>query len=982
MVASAQQQADWFPFYFPFPDTLPAETLSFLPIYPQATAGSHGFLQVGSDGHFQFEDGTPVRFVGVNFSFGASFPDTVLARAIAKRLRKFGVNIVRLHHMDAYRPFEERETIFDLSTGTTRKLNPDQLFRLDYFIDALAREGIYVDLNLHVSRVFQPGDGLPDPNLPLFGKLVTLFEPRLIFLQKEYARNLLEHHNPFTGLRYVDDPRIALIEITNENSLIAAWRLDALNHDPGIWYSLSPYYSGRLDTLWQQFLQHKYGSTESLRAAWSEGAGGSGADLVRNGDFETPLAGEWRLEVLPPAQAHFERRIDPGGGVALVDVNTPAPERWRVQLRQIGFSLDPDSVYTVSFRARASKTRRISVIVMQETEPWANLGLAAEATLTSDWQRFTFAFRPKSSPPADVRLSFSVGDDTTAVWLDDVALRSAEVTGLARNESLEAGTVRRILYGERLSVSRARRYDLVAFYETTQRRFFSQMLTYLHDSLGVRVPVAGSNIYGGLADVKSNSVGDYVDNHAYWDHPQFPGIPWSPTDWFIDNRAMVRQTPGSTGTLARLAAAAVADKPFTVSEYNHPFPNRYQAEAPLFLAAFASLQDWDGIFLYSFHHGHDDWERRAINPYFDIDAHPVMMALLPQMAEIFRQRLLSPAVQQVSLQFTSEDVHLYDETITGILGVPGELPESIVLKHRLRVGTFDSPRQYRAGDYGIVATPPPYRSDTGEIIWDTEAGLLTARSPYVEAATGFLDQQPVEVARLRITSASTFGTVLWSSVTPQPLSDTRRSLLSVVTRTENTGMRWDGDRTVHDNWGTAPTLVEPQVIDLELSLPVDSLVVSPLDSLGRPLPGWSVTSDADGKIRLHIDQRQWPALWFGLRHALRTTAVTTQPQSVPERFALHPSYPNPFQATGSGAAFHIPFDLPQPARVRVTLFNVRGQRVAQILDRGLPAGRHRLAWSPDPASFRLASGIYFYRVEALSAERALWRGSGKVVLVK
>ena len=34
---------------------------------------------------------------------------------------------------------------------------------------------------------------------------------------------------------------------------------------------------------------------------------------------------------------------------------------------------------------------------------------------------------------------------------------------------------------------------------------------------------------------------------------------------------------------------------YTVSEYNHPFPNEYGCEMPLLLAAYASLQGWDAI---------------------------------------------------------------------------------------------------------------------------------------------------------------------------------------------------------------------------------------------------------------------------------------------------------------------------------------------------------------------------------------------------
>jgi len=51
----------------------------------------------------------------------------------------------------------------------------------------------------------------------------------LVDLQKEYARQVLTHHNPYTGTQYRDEPGVALLELTNENSLFAGWLTGALD---------------------------------------------------------------------------------------------------------------------------------------------------------------------------------------------------------------------------------------------------------------------------------------------------------------------------------------------------------------------------------------------------------------------------------------------------------------------------------------------------------------------------------------------------------------------------------------------------------------------------------------------------------------------------------------------------------------------------------------------------------------------------------
>ena len=55
-------------------------------------------------------------------------------------------------------------------------------------------------------------------------------------------------------------------------------------------------------------------------------------------------------------------------------------------------------------------------------------------------------------------------------------------------------------------------------------------------------------------------------------------------------------------TIQDLASQRVLGKPYTVSEYNHPFPNQYGAEGQPMLCAYGRLQGWDGVFQYTYNH--------------------------------------------------------------------------------------------------------------------------------------------------------------------------------------------------------------------------------------------------------------------------------------------------------------------------------------------------------------------------------------------
>jgi hypothetical protein len=80
----------------------------------------------------------------------------------------------------------------------------------------------------------------------------------------------------------------------------------------------------------------------------------------------------------------------------------------------------------------------------------------------------------------------------------------------------------------------------------------------------------------------------------------------------------------------------------------------------------------------------------------------------------------------------------------------------------------------------------------------------------------------------------------------------------------------------------------------------------------------------------------------------------------PVSLSLDGNAPNPFRD-----ATRIRFGLPQPATASLTIFNLEGRRVAQLLDaEPLPAGFHTAVWNGrDDSGRRVAAGIYFYRLE-------------------
>lgn len=201
----------------------------------EAPAGKHGFMKV-QDGSFTFADGSPARFWGGNLSGGEVFVSKPAADSLAKRLSMMGVNLLRLHHMDATWAVPN---LFSQKGGAGKELDAKSLEQLDYLIAALKKRGIYVFLDLLVHREF-PREMIPEATPDWGGKQVGIFARELIDLQKDYATRLLTHVNPYTQLAYKDEPAIVASEFINESTIFSTFGGNIVD---GVWWK-------RLDSLW------------------------------------------------------------------------------------------------------------------------------------------------------------------------------------------------------------------------------------------------------------------------------------------------------------------------------------------------------------------------------------------------------------------------------------------------------------------------------------------------------------------------------------------------------------------------------------------------------------------------------------------------------------------------------------------------------------------------------------------------------------
>jgi hypothetical protein len=406
---------------------------------------------------------------------------------------------------------------------------------------------------------------------------------------------------------------------------------------------------------------------------------------------------------------------------------------------------------------------------------------------------------------------------------------------------------------------------------------------YLKNDLAVRALVTGTIV--GCSTPNLMAPLDFVDTHAYWQHPEFPGASWDSRNWYVRNLPMVNERGG---TLAWLAPKRVLGKPHSLTEYNHPAPNTFNSEGLLIAAAYGLLQDWDAIYFYTYAHRRDDLNARRITGFFDIDQHPTQWTAMIPAAVMFLRGDVSPAQKLVAVSLTREQEidrlrgswawKLVDGSDVGLRG-------EIALLHRIGVAVEGqaippgalSPNQVNTNLNRFV-------SDTGQLTWDRSIaarGVITIAAPRSKAVIGFGagrafdlgDGVRVEPGSTRQNGFSVITLTVKQGRLAAQVTENVQLLITATGHVQNTNWGWEdlGDNrvTVRDNWGTAPTLVEGIPARITLPMPAGSVQAWALDERGARKASVPIARDANGRAVIQIGP-QYRTLWYEVVAQTRT----------------------------------------------------------------------------------------------------------------
>jgi hypothetical protein len=301
-----------------------------------------------------------------------------------------------------------------------------------------------------------------------------------------------------------------------------------------------------------------------------------------------------------------------------------------------------------------------------------------------------------------------------------------------------------------------------------------------------------------------------------------------------------------------------------VSEFNHPFPNDWASEGIPILAAYASLQDWDAVIVYTFEPKRDaDWKSYVGDP-FDISLDPVRMTEMATGSLIFLRGDVKPAARTVTRRYSRDQV--FESRRLGRSEQPyftPGFPLVTPLVHGTRIASFNGPPTTRFEAVDSV----DITSDTKELRWLTshrDSGMVTVETPRTQALIGFVTANGQSVRNLAARLDTKFAALVLSSMDGKPIANAGRLLLTAGSRVSNTGLKWNADHTRTTDQGGSPSLIEPVTgtVTLRGISRAHRVSVAALDGAGKPIgePIPAVRSAAGWTFKVGTPVTTWYAI--------------------------------------------------------------------------------------------------------------------------
>lgn len=347
-----------------------------------------------------------------------------------------------------------------------------------------------------------------------------------------------------------------------------------------------------------------------------------------------------------------------------------------------------------------------------------------------------------------------------------------------------------------------------------EREAFKREKAFL-ESLGCKALLTSQNCADNQAMASMRSAYDYVDNHFYHGNPQFLGTLWKGAFRFDGGNPAKAEGL----SLVNAAITRIADKPYTITEWNFTGLSRHRAAGSLLAGTMAARQEWSGMWRFAYSHV----ERGLADGYgaphlFDLAVDPVNLASERAVMCIFLRGDMAPLKTKVALDVGAPRIPQDGKPAAN-------RPEWMDEAWRIQVGRVAGKSSLFTSDNcpqiaNIHSAPPVAPEDRPDFIIDRAAGsviVATPRTCGVFAEGGAHEAGPLRVECLCVENNP--ATVFATSLDGAPLETSSRILVTHLTDAQAEGNVYAGRvRDTLLRWGKGRTLVRNGAARVSLAL--------------------------------------------------------------------------------------------------------------------------------------------------------------------
>jgi len=400
--------------------------------------------------------------------------------------------------------------------------------------------------------------------------------------------------------------------------------------------------------------------------------------------------------------------------------------------------------------------------------------------------------------------------------------------------------------------------DCIAFLSATERAMIERMRAFLREELKCRALISNANSWTYfVTDQWARQAYDYVDDHFYVDHPQFLEGAWRLPSKCANTSPLAE---GATGGRSK-SFTRLMDKPFTITEYNYSGPGRFRGVGGILTGAMGALQGWSGIWRFAYSHGREAMFSPSRMGYFDMASDPLSQAAERASLCLFLRGDMEAAPHSLAIAMSEEELAHPASRIPSLhprwhwtawitrvgtvvsAGDPARLPYDVLLPLGWKTpgSVFTGSKvaalqPYSVDDAQMVGllrergiltgtnpTDPGRKllaSETGQVTIDGPQDMLVLDTP--RTAGGYAPAGRTIRARqggVTVTTAEADATVWVSALDDQPISTSRRLLVTHLTDLQNTEITYrEAARQVLLDWGRLPHLVRAGKAEVQIKL--------------------------------------------------------------------------------------------------------------------------------------------------------------------